>query len=174
MKRVFLIIALASTLTSAAADNDGICAQLAAFESASLAHKDQSAPRRDWIEFRWTGAWLSEEGWGWECTHSGSDAAQAFCAWLGPNTSMEFHQYLPRRILACHGSRFSTSIGSMTQWIQTVPIYPEASDEHMLLEIALGGHKGNDVIRYSVFVGPAAEEKQPLPPLIPPSNFTGK
>ena len=174
MKGAVLGLALALTMASAAAD-DEICSRLSAFEAAPQARSiDKLVPQRDWIELRWTGAWLSDEGWGWECTHTDSEASKALCAWLGSNTSMEFHANLPRRILGCHGSQFSRSIGTDTPWIQSISISPETGDEYMLLEIALSGHKGNDAIRYSVFVGPAAEQKNPLPPLFPPSDFTGK
>lgn len=172
MKSAPLILALASTLSVAFA-GDETCTRLAAFESAPLTQKDKSVSHREWIEFRWTGVWLGEDGWGWQCTHSDSTAATALCGWLGHNTSIEFHQFLPERILACHGTHFSKSMRSKEPWIQIISVEPASRSRHMLLEIALGAHKGDDVIRYSVLPNTASERDYPLPPLFPPEDFTG-
>ena len=174
MKWVVLVAAVTSTLFGASAADDEICNRLHQFESASVVATTKGAASRDWIEFRWTGQWLSETGWGWSCTHTNSEASKALCTWLGHNSSIEFHMNLPIRILACYGARLPRDSIQIGTWVSSIQLDPGSGDEYSLLEIAVGSHRGDDVIRYSVFVGPAAEQKYPLPPLFPPADFTGE
>ena len=118
-----------------------------------------------------------DHGWHLECTHSDTDAAGRLCGWLLKNSPYEFGYYVPLQILECNGFKFPHPYPDMGMWVQSLPIFPASLrndrdyTKHATLEIAFGGHKGNAAIRYSVFEGPAAEQKNPLPPLFPSNDF---
>lgn len=173
MSRIAIVCALAVLTLSANAADDEICTRLHAFETAPRP-LGETGSTRDWIEMRWVGAWMDfDNGWHLECRHSSSNSAAELCGWLIENTSFEFSNYLPIRLLECHDFKFPRPYPNADTWIEKLALFPETGDEHMVLEIALGGHKGDDAIRYSVFVGPAAEQKNRLPPLFPPLDFIG-
>jgi hypothetical protein len=54
------------------------------------------------VDVHWIGTWLDfEHGWHLECHNTSDTAAKALCGWLPGNTSFEFANNLPRRILEC-------------------------------------------------------------------------
>lgn len=178
MRTLFAVcVAVSMTIAANATDRE-ICKQLAAFETAPRALAvDHTA--RDWVELRWAGAWLDlDHGWHLECTHSDTDAAGRLCGWLLKNSPYEFGYYVPLQILECSGFKFPRPYPNMGLWVQSLPIFPESLrndrdyTKHALLEIAFGGHNGDNAIRYSVFEGPAAEQKNPLPPLFSAKDFS--
>lgn len=173
MRHVVMGCALAVLTFAANAADDEICTRLHAFETVPQ-QLGETTSTRDWIEMRWVGAWMDlDNGWHLECRHSSSKSATELCGWLVENTSFEFSNHLPMRILECHEFRFPRPYPNADMWIETIPLFPETGDQHMVLEIALGGHKGDNAVRYSVFLGPAAERRNPLPPLFAPADFVG-
>lgn len=156
----------------ASAAGDETCARLKSFEFGAKPEA-ANATVRDWIEMRWMASPPANEIFHMECHHSGSNAAGKLCGWLVKNSSWEFPAFLPMRILECHGAKFPAHF-EYSSWIASMDIEPDTLDgRRMMLDVAIGGHKGDNVVRYSVFVGTNAEEKNPLPPLFPSGDFVG-
>lgn len=173
MKWAAIGCALGLLVGSANAEDEGVCSHLRAFETAPRIFA-ANGTTRDWIEMRWVGLWMDlDNGWHLSCADSGSDAGKKLCGWLIQHTSFEFPDHFPIGILECHGFKFPIPHPISDKWIETLSLFPEQGEQHMKLEIALGGHKGDNAVRYSVFLGPTAEQKNPLPPLFSPTDYVG-
>ncbi len=172
MKCAAYVCVFAAMIVVANAADDETCGRLKDFEFA--AKPAANASIRDWIEMRWIANLPEDTLYQKECHHSGSEAAAKLCGWLLENSSWEFPGFLPMRILGCHGAKFSDHFEYSPMWIASIGLDPGTTDDRrMVLDVAIGGHKGDSVVRYSVFVGPKAEEENPLPPLFPAKDFLG-
>lgn len=102
--RVILITGSLAFSTQAQAA-DQICAQLKTFVKDQIAEKAEPAPRH-WVEFHWEIDPDPNAFWSWGCRPSEDLSSKRFCAWLMENTSREFRNMLPVRVLRCMGYRF--------------------------------------------------------------------
>jgi hypothetical protein len=161
--------------TAAGATEDDLCPELNAFREAPL--PPHQTKERDWVELRWIGTWMGGSGWHFECRDSGSPSAKRLCGYLKANTSFEFPEHLPIRILECSGFTVPSPYPLMYPWIGSINLGWRDNGHSTwrlpLLEIALGHHKSlPDAVRVSVFKGDADELNSPLPELFLVSDFS--
>jgi hypothetical protein len=131
--------------------DDRICDYLLAYERAPFERDSVGHEKFRWIEVHWIGTWLDiDHGWHLECRRSPDNASNAFCSWLLNNTSFEFDNDLPLRILTCHGYRFSDWRGIYLSKAEA-EFYREDTGQ-ILLQINLEGHKQPDgAVRLTIF-----------------------
>lgn len=142
------------------------CGRLRNYETAPFPETLNPKGRR-WVEFHWTGKWMSGEGWGWECRNSDDDASRAFCGWLVENTPYEFGHYLLFNILECHGYRFPKPRPQWSGWRSDIDFW--GRDGLTLLEIDLHtpSETESGMFRLSVFDKRFDPTLAPLPDLQP-------
>lgn len=137
---------------------DEICSELSKFEKASPREKN-----RRWVEFYWYGEWLTPgKDFGFACKHASDPASNRFCAWLSKNTSMEFSNHLPMRLLECKGYKFPRPFPGFMSWRSKIPISLETG-QSLVLDIDLDHARA---VRLSLFAADA-DETEELPPLAP-------
>lgn len=167
VKRSALALGVFCLISGHAFAQDHICDYVKAFERAPFERDDAGREKYRWIEMHWIGAWMDfDHGFHLECRHSPDNASKAFCAWLIDNTSFEFSEDLPIRILTCHRYRFPDRQGPSFEK-EEFSLYSSASGE-VLLKTNFQGHKKPDAaIRLIVFPQhqDVATEK-PMPPMI--------
>jgi hypothetical protein len=167
VNRLALLLGLVCLISGQSFARDQICDYVKAFERAPFERDASGREKFRWIEVHWIGAWLDlDHGWHLECRHSSDSASAAFCSWLTSNTSFEFEERLPLRILTCHGYRFPSWYG-VGLFKSEFNFYSEATGE-ILLQINFDGHKKPDgAMRLSVY--PQHQDsatETSLPPMI--------
>lgn len=162
MRRLACAAILVSLFAPGAAFAGEFCDRLAAVEHAPFSPGPQS--QRRFIEFHWVGGWPLD-GFRIECRHSTEPIAAGFCKWLMTNTSMEFHDRLPRTILTCHGYRFP-DLSYWEGWKARINLGGTLATNSVKLDIDLAEHKPLDAaVRLSVFPPGKDETLLPMPPL---------
>jgi len=108
--RKYVLCILFATIVASGpvqAKEASFCKRLAKFETTTLGQDGVQ-----WVEFHWLGRWLDfDKGWGFGCRHSDGVDSRNLCSWLKNNTSFEFPNVLPLKILKCHG----TVVGKHTE-----------------------------------------------------------
>ena len=155
-------VILCSQAWSNAAASNIHCSHLREFERARF---ETGSSARRWVELHWVGQWLDlDQGWGLACVHSEDQASTRLCDWLSENSSSEFPELLPVRILECHGYRFPPH-RSWAAWRSDVTIYTGA-ERALLLEINFLDIQGETgAIRFSAFAPGQRDAAPALPPL---------
>lgn len=170
-RAVALAAAIVSLCASPASAGDGLCARLVAFYEAPF---EQGVHFRS-IDVHWIGGWLDlEHGWHLECRNTPDAAAKALCGWLPDNTSFEFPNSLPRRILECtQGIRLQQDNTEIDFEFATASIY--TPDRYVRLVIDFRTREKPDrAIQLTAFEsGPRGghdEATDNVPPLFGPDN----
>jgi hypothetical protein len=106
----FLGVLTSLLLAGHARASGSLCEELEKFA------KDQEAERanpmrRHWVEFHWGIDPDPNTFWSWGCRHSDDSFSKQFCGYLMENTSREFRNTLPIRVLKCWGYRFPKDAG---------------------------------------------------------------
>jgi hypothetical protein len=137
--------------------HDDICNRLdtfdrAAFDAPAVAHS---------IVFVWKPAGILGTV---ECLHWNERNAKALCGWLIENTSREFDEALPERILRCHGFEFPL-MPNVRDWIALYDFWDEKENRDLLLEVDRGGLPDASAIRWTVFPTGKSVDSFTLTPL---------
>lgn len=168
---------MASTLAGAAqaASGDDICRQLQAFETAPFAKGADGKSIRRSVTFRWIGPWMIDAAW--RCDRDQADsAAVKLCAYLMDNTSIEFRNNLPMRVMRCYGYRFPKYAAyDWHDWAGSFTLHPPGSDRELELEVDLDSRLDPDAaVRISALPDNADRSKDDAdpPPLAPDAPRT--
>jgi hypothetical protein len=117
----------------------------------------------------WLGEWLGQPGRQLECRHSSDVTSKELCGWLVRNTSQEFPDLLPRKILTCHGYRFP-DLSTWDQWKSVINL-SNGSANQISLTIDFTDRKIADrAIRLAVLADDSSAAVESLPPLFGSEN----
>lgn len=168
MNRSVLLLGLLCLAPGESFARNAICDYVKAFESAPFERDASGREKFRWIEMHWIGIWLDfDHGWHLECRHSPDNASAAFCNWLSSNTSFEFEEDLPLRILTCHGYRFPGSWTEIGLIKSEFHLYSPLTGE-ILLQTNFQDHRSSDsAMRLSAY--PQHQDwvtEKPMPPMI--------
>ena len=113
-----------------------------------------------------------DKGWHLECQPSDSNAARAFCNWLQENTSFEFAEYLPMRILYCRGYPVKKFFGLGSQIdLATFDFFEPTVGQYVLHFDFRSRVKPDMAVRLAIF--PKQKDiwtEKRMPPLFDPAN----
>jgi hypothetical protein len=120
LKLIPIIAALTVTgCSSFPPAKDDICSKVNEFAEAPML-EGQSLRS---VTLFWHGNWMDfENGFGKACRYSKEDSvSKSLCAWLPDNTSTEFPQSVPMRVLKCYGYEFPT-YSSWSNWESSIDL----------------------------------------------------
>ena len=159
------LLMFASLALNPAIESHGMCEQVSAFHKAKFDGNEEPKGRR-WVELHWLGRWLDmNSGWGFDCRHSPDQPSANLCAWLTHNTSYEFADLAPKRILSCYGYRFPRN-SEWGAWKSEIDILDH--DRWLKLDVDFSGFEGEEgAIRLSSFAPDEDDALLELPPLAP-------
>ena len=150
--RVWVFIAgITLGIASAAQANasDTLCGQLDRFV-ADQEGEEAEPMLRHWVEFHWGIDPDPNTFWSWGCRHSEDNSSRNFCNYLMNNTSHEFRNKLPIRVLKCLGYRFPEQAWSGWRVQDGVFEHQRKNSSWLVMEISSQGlQPGEMAVRIS-------------------------
>ncbi|MEJ0027845.1 MAG: hypothetical protein WDN01_17610 [Rhizomicrobium sp.] len=153
------LLIIPKAVFGAPVDDDEICNRLDAFDRAPFPSGVTQAPRS--VVFLWKPSGILGTA---ECVHHSEPNAKALCGWLMENTSREFSEVLPERILSCHGFGFPRH-PNVGDWIADYEFIDEKTMRWLRLDVARGQIPDVDAIRWTVLPDGKDNATLPLSPL---------